>query len=82
MDEYGFLIFMHELFGFTMMIYGAYTSKTDRNYEWTYGLWMFMVSTYHLNGNLESVPSGNQTWLAGKFPLDFPLPSLIAEGPV
>jgi hypothetical protein len=23
-----------------------------------------MVSTYHLNGNLESVPSGNQTWLA------------------
>jgi hypothetical protein len=32
MDDYGFLIFMDEFFGF-MMIYGAYTSKTDRNYE-------------------------------------------------
>jgi len=33
MDDYGFLIFMDEFFGFMMMIYGAYTSKTDRNYE-------------------------------------------------
>ena len=71
MDDYGFLIFMDEFFGFMMMIYGAYTSKTDRNYEWAYGLWMFMVSTYHLNGNLESVLYPQvikRGWLAGKFP--------------
>lgn len=43
-----------------------------------------MVSTYHLNDNLESVPLGNQTWLASweipELNVDFPLPSLIAEG--
>ena len=43
-----------------------------------------MVSTYQLNDNLESVPLGNQTWLASweipELNVDFPLPSLIAEG--